>query len=169
MSATIIPFQLPLPPTLPTIEGNVDYRLFRDQLLIIEQQLCASGLENQFIQADLEQWLKQNPAATAKAQQNRQLHSRRALRCNLVRTLLNEDYRAFAMRLADSQLLQHFCGLSTLASVTVPAKSTLQPYANRWPEDQVRQLVLQVVQTAAQEPQKLKLQQPLDLELCFLD
>src|SRR3989442_1213554 len=73
------------------------------------------------------------------------------------------------MRLADSPLLQHFCGLSTLACVTVPAKSTLQRYANRWPEDQVRQLVHQVVQTAAQEPQKLKLQQPLDLELCFLD
>jgi hypothetical protein len=30
--ATIIPFELPLPQVLPTIEGNVDYRQLRDQL-----------------------------------------------------------------------------------------------------------------------------------------
>jgi hypothetical protein len=28
--ATIIPFQVPLAQALPTIEGNVDYREFRD-------------------------------------------------------------------------------------------------------------------------------------------
>ena len=34
--ANIIPFELPLPHILPTIEGNVDYRDFRDQLLRID-------------------------------------------------------------------------------------------------------------------------------------
>ena len=41
MNVPIIPFQLPLPPVLPTIEGNVDYRTFRDQLLHIDQLLDA--------------------------------------------------------------------------------------------------------------------------------
>jgi len=158
-----------LPPTLPTIVGNVDYRLLRDQLLTIEQQLHTSALEDQFLQSDLDQWLKQNPTASAKAQQQHQLHTRRALRCNLGRTLLNEDYRGFAARLADSLLLQHFCGVSTLDCVNVPAKSTLQRYAGWWPEDQVRQFTQQLVQTGAQQPEKLQLQEPLDLELCFLD
>lgn len=169
MAAQIIPFQLLLPPTLPTIEGNVDYRLFRDQLLLIDQQLKTSGLEAQFIQSDLEHWLKDYPNAKPKHQQNHQLHAGRALRCNIARTLLHEDYRDFAARLADSLLLQHFCGLSTLASLTVPAKSTLQRYFVWWPEEQIRQLVHQLIQTGAQQPEKLHLEQALDLELCFLD
>jgi hypothetical protein len=45
MAATIIPFELPLPKLLPTIEGNVDYRILRDQLLQINDMLVSSGLE----------------------------------------------------------------------------------------------------------------------------
>ena len=60
MNPKIIPFQLPLPPTLPTIEGNVDYRNFRDQLLRIDQLLISSGLEDQFLQEDLKAWMQQN-------------------------------------------------------------------------------------------------------------
>ena len=55
--ATIIPFQPQLPPRLPTIEGNVDYRDFRDQLLFIEQMLLTSGLETQLMEADLQRWM----------------------------------------------------------------------------------------------------------------
>ena len=83
MASVIIPFELPLPKALPTIEGNVDYRTLRDQLLQINQMLVASGLEDQFIDADLKQWLQGRQRVSAKAQQNRQLHSRRALRCNI--------------------------------------------------------------------------------------
>jgi hypothetical protein len=165
----IIPFQLPLPPALPTIEGNVDYRSFRDQLLRIDQLLISSGLEDQFLQEDLQGWTQKNKKRSAKAQQNRQLHARRALRCNLARTLLQEEFRPFAARLADSPLLQFFCGLSTVERVQVPAKSTLQRYTVWWPEPQVHQLVCQLVQLGTQQPQKLHLEQPLDLELYFLD
>ena len=110
--ATIIPFQLPLPQVLPTIEGNVDYREFRDQLLRIGELLLQSGLETQLLEADLRRWLARRKRVSAKAQQNHQLHSRRALRCNIARLLLREDYRGFAARLADSPVLQFFCGIS---------------------------------------------------------
>jgi hypothetical protein len=169
MAAVIIPFDLPLPKVLPTIEGNVDYRTFRDQLVQINQMLAQSGLEEQFLQADLEQWLQGQKHVSAKAQQNRQLHSRRALRCNLARLLLQEDFRGFAARLADSPLLQFFCGISEVDRVQVPAKSTLQRYATWWTEAQVRQLSGQLLQTGAQEPAKLLLPEPVDLERCFLD
>ena len=169
MAATIIPFELPLPKVLPTIEGNVDYRTLRDQLLQINQTLVASGLEDQMIEADLKQWLQGRSSVSAKAQQNRQLHARRALRCNIARLLLKEDYRGLATRLADSPLLQFFCGIGEVDRVQVPAKSTLQRYDVWWPEAEVRKATTQLLQTGAQQPEKLHLPEAVDLETCFLD
>lgn len=168
-AATIIPFQPALPQVLPTIEGNVDYRQFRDQLLRIERLLVTSGLETQFLEKDLARWLGQRQNVSAKAQQNHQLHSQRALRCNLARILLAEDYRGFAARLADSPVLQHFCGLSQIDVITVPSKSTLQRYDPWWPEPEVRALVGQLLNVGAQVPAQLVLPEAVDLESAFLD
>ena len=165
----IIPFQLSLPPTLPTIEGNVDYREFRDQLLHTQQLLVDTGLEVQFIDADLRQWLAGHPTASAKAQQNRERQARRALRCNLARLLLHEDYRGFAARLADSSLLQWFCGLGEVDRVRVPSKSTLERYDKWWPETTVRSLTQQLLRQGATAPEALQLPEPIDLESAFLD
>ena len=169
MSSVIIPFELPLLKVLPTIEGNVDYRTLRDQLLQIDQMLLLSGLESQFIQADMEQWLKGQKQVSAKDQQQRQRHSRLALRCNIARLLLQESYREFAVRLADSPLLQHFCGNGEIDRVLVPSKTTLQRYANLWTEEQVRQLSGQLLQTGAEAPEKLQMPEPVNLETCYLD
>lgn len=169
MSSVIIPFDLPLPKVLPTIEGNVDYQTFRAQLLQINQMLMHSSLENQFIQADLKHWLEGQEQVSAKAQQERQRHSRCALRCNIARLLLQEDYRGFAVRLADSPLLQFFCEISEVDRVCVPSKSTLQRYSTWWTEAEVRQLLGQLLQTGAQAPEKLQMPEPVDLETCFLD
>src|SRR3974390_2184210 len=100
-NATIIPFELPLPQVLPTIEGNVDYRQLRDQLVRIDSLLITSGLESALMEKDLQGWLGQSRRVSAKAQQNRQRHCRRALRCNIARVLIAEDFRGFAARLAD--------------------------------------------------------------------
>lgn len=167
--ATIIPFQMPLPQVLPTIEGNVDYRELRDQLLHIQGLLLQSGLETQFLEKDLRRWLGQRKKVSAKAQQNHQLHSQRALRCNLARTLLGEDYRGFAARLADSPLLQHFCVVSQVDVVTVPSKSTLQRYDLWWPETEVRALLGQLLNLGATAPAQLHLPEAVDLESAFLD
>ena len=169
MSSVIIPFELPLLKVLPTIEGNVDYRTLRDQLLQIDQMLLLSGLESQFIQADMEHWLKGQKQVSAKDQQQRQRHSRLALRCNIARLLLQESYREFAVRLADSPLLQHFCGNGEIDRVLVPSKTTLQRYANLWTEEQVRQLSGQLLQTGAEAPEKLQMPEPVNLETCYLD
>jgi len=127
----IIPFQTPLPQVLPTIEGNVDYREFRRQLLRIDQLLSQGGVEAQLLESDLRRWTECRQRLSARAQQTRQLHCRRALRCNIARLLLQEDYRGLAVRLADSPLLQYFCGISEVDRVRVPSKSTLQRY-DQW-------------------------------------
>src|SRR5947209_6840221 len=121
MIAQIIPFPLPLTPPLRTIEGNVDYRKLRDELQRIDQLLIQSGLEQKFIRLSLEGWLTRGQflpgQAPAKGQLNFQIQSRQALRCNVMRTYLQDDFRGFAARLADSPLLQQFCGLGELEKV----------------------------------------------------
>ena len=169
LSAKIIPFELSLPLILPTIEGNVDYRELRNQLLRIDELLIQTGLESQWLEADLKQWLGQRPKVSAKAQQNRQCHSQRALRCNLARILLQEDFRGFAARLADSPLLQSFCQIGEVDRVKVPSKSTLQRYAVWTDETTVRELIEQLLCLGAQAPQKLSLTKPVDLEIAFVD
>jgi hypothetical protein len=167
--ATIIPFALPLPQVLPTIEGNVDYRQLRDQLLRIDSLLTTSGLETRLMEKDLARWLGQHQKVSAKAQQNRQCHCRRALRCNLARLLIQEDYRGFAARLADSPLLQWFCGVSELPCITVPSKSTLERYDKWWPQAEIRQAAHQLLGLGATAPRKLALPEAVDLESAFLD
>ena len=167
--ASIIPFELPLPQVRPTIEGNVDYRQLRDQLLRIDSLLLSSGLETRLMQKDLARWWGQRKKVGAKAQQNRQRHSRRALRCNLARLLLQEDYRGFAARLADSPLLQYFCGVSELPCITVPSKSTLERYDKWWSQADLRQVVQELLGVGAAAPQKLVLPEAVALESAFLD
>jgi hypothetical protein len=105
----IIPFQPELRPVLPTIEGNVDYQEFRRQLERIEEILLDGGVEKKFVQLSMERWLKGNKGSR-RGKQGRifQLHSMRALRCNMARTLLGEDFRGMSCRIADSALLQRF-------------------------------------------------------------
>jgi IS5 family transposase len=167
--ATIIPVQPQLPQVLPTIEGNVDYRDFRDQLLFMDQMLLISGLETQLIESDLQRWIGGHKNVSAKAQQTRQTHSRCALRCNIARLLLQHDYRQFATRIADSPLLQYFCGISQVDRIKVPSKSTLQRYDKWWPESEVRQVVHQLLNLGATAPEKVHLPEPVDLESAFLD
>jgi hypothetical protein len=167
--AKLIPFQPNLPKNLPTIEGNVDYRLLREQLHWIGQSLVDSGLECQLIEASLTRWLGQGRSASAKSIQNHQIHCRRALRCNIARLLLGEDYRGFAARLADSPLLQHFCGLDELDRVKVPAKSTLQRYDAWWPEEEVRMRICALLGQGSAQPETLHLPQGVDLDHLFID
>lgn len=169
LAANIIPFELPLPHILPTIEGNVDYRQLRDQLLRIDKLLAQSQMETQMLELDLQRWLARQKRPSAKAQQKHQFHARRALRCNIARLLIQEDYRGFAARLADSPLLQFFCGLSEVERVVVPSKSTLQRYFVWWTEAEVRTLTQKLLLQGAQAPDKLALAQPLDLETVYLD
>ena len=63
MAVHLIPFPQSLRPPLPTIEGNVDYRKLRAELLRIDELLPQSGLEQQFIRLALKRWEKSAPSA----------------------------------------------------------------------------------------------------------
>ena len=171
MAATIIPFQQSLRPSLPTVEGCVDYRKFRDELLRLDQILLC-GLEQKFVATATQQWLadlgpgqKVRPCALEKYQ----THSRRALRCNIVRTCLQEGYRDFAAHLADSPLLQRFCLLDEIDLIKVPAKSSLQRYAHWVDVQSLNEVIHEALRQAHHHPEQLQLEQSIDLDACFLD
>lgn len=172
MAATLIPFQQLLRPALPTVEGNVDYRKFRDELSRIDQILL-SGPEQKFVLAATEHWLALSPCPPEKISASHlarhQTHSRRALRCNIARIYLKESYRNFAAHLGDSPLLQRFCLLDEIGVIQVPAKSTLQRYADWVEHKAIQQTVEDLLRQAHHHPQKLRLEQAADLEACFLD
>ncbi len=87
----LIPFPQELRPRLPTITGNVDYLTLRLRMEQIDSLLRESGLEASFEARALAGWMgKREPSA--KEQRKFQQRSRQALRCTVLRTLLQEDY-----------------------------------------------------------------------------
>ena len=123
MPCQIIPFPQELRPQLPTIVGNVDYLTLRQRLEQSDALLRDSGVEREFVQRALAVW---NPSASREATVLEQLkfqqRSRRAQRCTLLRTLLQEDYRGFSCQLAGNPLYQWFCQVDALDQVRVPTE-----------------------------------------------
>jgi hypothetical protein len=172
MSSLMIPFPTDLRPRLPTIVGNVDYLTLCQRLEQIESLLQASGLESDFVEKALQDWLKPKPASrlpTAKQQQQFQLRSRRALRCTILRTLLQEDYRGFSCALAGSPLYQWFCLVDALDEVRVPSKSELQRFAHWLNAAQMRQMMERLLLVGMEPAGPLDLREPVDLEEYFVD
>jgi hypothetical protein len=170
MSCSIIPFPQELRPTLPTIVGNVDYLTLRQRLEQIEALLRDSGMEREFVQRALERWSGAGArTVTALEQHKFQQRSRRALRCTILRTLLQEDYRGFSCQLAGNPLYQWFCQVDALDQVRVPSKSEVQRFAHWLPRAQMRELIDGLLRGAVEKPRQLGLEEALDLEEYFLD
>jgi hypothetical protein len=170
MVCQIIPFSEELHPRLPTIVGNVDYLTLRQRLEQIDALLRQGGVECDFVQRALVRWKRAGSGEpTAHEQIKFQQRSRRALRCTLLRTLLQEDYRGFSCQLAGNPLYQWFCLVDALDQVHVPSKSEVQRFAYWLPADQMRAVLDGLLKRAVDQPKKLGLAEALDLEAYFLD
>jgi hypothetical protein len=62
-----------------------------------------------------------------------------ALRVGIARQLTEREYRKFAMRLAESFVLQRFCRVDGVDGVAIPSKSTLERYDKLAPECEIRE------------------------------
>jgi hypothetical protein len=170
MPAPILPFPQELRPQLPTIVGNVDYLSLRRQLEQIDALLREGGVERDFVERALANWkVASSREPSALEQLKFQQRSRRALRCTILRTLLQEDYRGFSCQLAGNPLYQWFCLIDALDQVCVPSKSELQRFAEWLPAGQMREILDGLLGRAIEKPGKLRLKAALDLEAYFLD
>lgn len=168
MPCLIIPFPTELRPRLPTIVGNVDYLSLRHRLEQIDALLRSSGTEQEFVERALRRWLEAG-TPTAREQQKFQLRSRRALRCTVLRTLLQEDYRGFSCQVAGNPLYQWFCLVDAVDQIRVPSKSELQRFAHWLPGEPMREVINTLLASGLTQSRKLELKEPLDLESYFLD
>jgi len=170
MASNILPFPQELRPSLPTIVGNVDYQRLRQRLEQIDALLRHSGVERSFVQTALEGWTAQSSGSVSVRQQwNYQQRSRRALRCTILRTLLQLHYRPFSCQLAGNPLFQWFCLIDALDQVRVPSKSELHRFTHWLPAASMRTILEGLLRKAITQPRKLGLAQALDLEEYFLD
>jgi hypothetical protein len=170
MLCPLIPFPQELRPKLPTIVGNVDYRTLRQRLEEIDALLRDSTVERRFVERALQRRAPSGERPpTAREQLKHQERSRRALRCTILRTLLQEDYRGFSCQLAGNPLYHWFCLIDALDQVRVPSKSELQRFANWLPATEMRGILDGLLRTAVEQPKQLGLREPLDLEAYFLD
>ncbi len=170
MLCPLIPFPQELRPKLPTIVGNVDYLSLRRRLEQIDALLRASGLERDFVEGALAGWQAAGSREpTAVEQLKFQQRSRRALRCTILRTLLQEDHRGFSCQLAGNPLYQWFCLIDALDQVRVPSKSELQRFAHWLPAGTMRPLLDGLLRQAVEKPAPLRLKEALDLNEYFLD
>jgi hypothetical protein len=135
----ILPQQETFRRELPKVSGNVDYTLFESELKLMDEVILKSGIETLFVKLSLERYVAQGRAdgeeVGGKALERQQRQSRSALRCTVLRHMLGESYRDLSMRLAQSELLQWFCGIDNFGEVRVPSKSALQEYAQRLDEE----------------------------------
>ena len=170
MPHAIIPFPQELRPRLPTIVGNVDYLTLRQRLEQIDALLREGGVERDFVQRALAGWKRAaKTEPTALEQGKFQARSRRALRCTILRTLLQEDYRGFSCQLAGNPLYQWFCLVDALDVVRVPSKSEVQRFAHWLPAGEMRKVIDGLLKGAVEKPRPLGLKEALDLEVYFLD
>jgi IS5 family transposase len=170
MSRQIIPFPQELRPRLPTIVGNVDYLTLRQRLEQIDTLLHDGGVERDFVERALAGWKRAaKTEPTVREQGKFQQRSRRALRCTILRTLVQEDYRGFSCQLAGNPLYQWFCLIDALDQVRVPSKSEVQRFAHWLPAGEMRQVIDGLLQGAVERPRQLGLPEALDVAEYFLD
>jgi IS5 family transposase len=170
MPCSLIAFPQELRPKLPTIVGNVDYHTLRQHLEQIDSLLREGGVERDFVECALGSWKVAGLREPSALEQLKfQQRSRRALRCTILRTLLQEDHRGFSCQLAGNPLYQWFCLIDALDQVRVPSKSELQRFAHWLPAGTMRQLIDGLLRQAVERPAQLRLKEALDLNEYFLD
>ena len=181
----LVPEQEFLTGYVSTVIGPIEFRVWKSRLDRINEILGLSEVEKTFQRLSLRRRDEDEQRASEKEnrpfrplsageQAGYQRLSSQALRCNVVQTLMGEDFRGFSCRLSESPLLQWFCKMDRLGEVKIPGKSALQRYSQWVPEADMRKVIDRLLVAAAESKdedgnQKLKLAEALNLESYFLD
>jgi hypothetical protein len=185
MTTTALPNPLVLDPAdlrvqamirlpLPIVTGNRDYSAKQALLTRMDALLRESGVEAEF----LAQAVAQAKRTLGDVLSDRRLttvqrQAKQALRCPIARILSNESHRQFSIHLAESPLLQWFCGCDRLDRIRVPSKSTLQRMESELPPGLLERLNVGLLEAASATDEAggstLALPAPVDRSLVWVD
>jgi hypothetical protein len=158
---------------LPIVLGNKDYREREKQLRRMDEILLISGVEDHYIHHAVMVEREPGVTLTDRRRMSIQRQAKIGLRCTLARILSNESHRTFSTHLAESALLQWFCGCDNLGTIRVPAKSTLQRMEAAVPAEFITSLNQLMVINAGHVDESgnsvLRLDIPVDLSLIWID
>jgi IS5 family transposase len=162
---------------LPIVEGNRDYRQREDELRRMDELLIRSGVEAACI-AHAITAATTDAGNSAKPLSDRrresiQRYARQGLRCTVARILSNESHRSFSGHLAESALLQWFCGIRFNGIIRVPSKSTLQRMEAEIPAQVLQELNTLMLRRSTMADKTgvsdLGLAEMVDLSLIWMD
>ena len=173
---TIILFQRELRPEIPNVYGTLDYRNFRDTLTKIDSLLSNSGLEQELLSQAMDRYVTDNQIDAAKFYNGKDAgfhykKFRHALRCNIARHLTGESYRAFSIRVADSELFQWFTNINPCAGRKAISKSSLERYEKCFDGQLVAEIIHAWLADLALPEKALTvgLNEPIDYKNTFTD
>ncbi len=162
---------------LPIVEGNRDYRQREDELRRMDELLTRSGVEAsclaQAIAVEVSTAGTNAKPLSDRRRESIQRHARQALRCTVARILSNESHRSFSGHLAESALLQWFCGIRLDVVIRVPSKSRLQRMEREVPTQVLQELNVLMLRRSAETDATgasvLGLTEAVDLSLIWMD
>ena len=162
---------------LPIVEGNKDYREHEELLRRMDELLDLSGVEQDFLASQVSEARRTSDDPTKPLTERLraciQRHARQTLRCTVARILSSESHRVFSRHLAESALLQWFCGIRFDGVIRVPSKSSLQRMEASVPTELIQELqsrlLLRSTQVDEHGQSALKLADPIDLSMIWMD
>lgn len=162
---------------LPIVEGNRDYRQREDELRRMDELLILSGIEaacvSHAITVEAASAGEDAKPLSDRRRESVQSHARQGLRCTVARILSNESHRSFSGHLAESALLQWFCGIRFDGIIRVPSKSTLQRMEAEVPSQVLQELNALMLRRSATTDgagvSAMGLAEVVDLSLIWMD
>jgi IS5 family transposase len=162
---------------LPIVKGNRDYQQREDELRRMDALMMSSGVEEalvaHFIAAEVMEAGARAKPLSDRRRESIQRYARQALRCTMAKVLSNESHRSFSTHLAESALLQWFCGIAFDGVVKVPSKSTLQRMEAEVPAPVLQELsalmLRRATTTDAAGASVLGLAETVDLSVIWMD
>ena len=156
-----------------------DYDKREALLLRMDALLQESGVEAQFLKdqvalayAQVDQSLAHKSLSDRRVASMHR-HAKQTLRCTVARILSNESHRNFSIHLAESPLLQWFCGIDLDGVIRVPSKSSLQRMEAEVGIERIAELNAKLLTSASStQPHgraPLGLEQPVDLSVTWMD
>lgn len=164
---------------LPIIKGNKDYAKREALLQRMDELLRVSGVEDSFLTSEVALvYADWGPSHAGKSLSDCRIasihrHAKQSLRCTVARILSNESHRDFSVHLAESALLQWFCGIDLDGVIRVPSKSSLQRMEAEVGVERIHELhALLLTRASSTEPHgrsSLGLEEPVELSVIWMD